>query len=425
MSAVGVGAAAQTRALVKASMVAVEKCTFIHASKLGAPTFAMAKTGAAPMAAAAEYEVHYMEYGTGPYKQPGLTDGAHAVTGLAKSWFPVHADFTAVRARLYSTVQGGSTGAWLPAAANGLQEYGHVWTYHNAVDAKAATTGAVGYLYKRWFPVAIAEAQIAAYKARVTAFTALKGTYDADKTKYNKFLTDTATKPDFFASLFGTATAVTIVLRPGMPAPPEAYSGLYQFPFPTERAAYTGIEAVPIFGVTGGWPATQEFVVDGMHGGWGAWTMGLLAAAEGAGRSFGTLGWAKAAAAAGTVPAYDPQAQSFVQDPREMCLAAAGTGFCPQRKNANGTALEPVVATAVWQILVVSVWARTAAAAAFATGGGQGVTLAFSLSKWADKAAAWAKPAAPGAATAPDTPAGAKMLAASAAAAAAVAAALY
>jgi len=99
----------------------------------------------------------------------------------------------------------------------------------------------VHYQAKRYFPVALAEKELANYAARVSAFTALSTTYGTDKTAYEAYLTKAAVKPDFFTSLFSPATAVVpIVVRPNLPTPPEAYTGLYAWPYPVAGYSATG-----------------------------------------------------------------------------------------------------------------------------------------------------------------------------------------
>lgn len=113
---------------------------------------------------------------------------------------------------------------------NGYQENPNVWTPTNA--AKMQTASDPYNSQKRYFPVAIAEKELADYAARVTAFNGKKTTYETDKTAYEAYLVKAAVKPDFFTSLFSPPAAIPIVVRPNLPAAPEAYTGLYAWGYP-------------------------------------------------------------------------------------------------------------------------------------------------------------------------------------------------
>lgn len=234
----------------------------------------------------------------------------------------------------------------------------------------------------------------------MTTYKGKKTTYDAAVKKAD------TTKADFFATLFSKKAALP--LRPTMPTAVAAYSGLYQSPIlasgayvgPSSQNDYTKVLA-------------NEFVVDGSHVGWGSWTFGLLPHATfPVAKSFGVFG-------------YGDQTSSFVQNWLHMCVVVANTGsngFCPLT-----TTVPPrtpsATATAIKQVLVVSLWANDAAAAAFT--GASSLKVTFALSNWSQNAALWKKPTTPEAGVAPTDPKGAKALVASAAAAVAIAASLY
>lgn len=388
MAAVGTGATAQTRTILRSAMAAYEKCTFIHASEKGAPTFKADIGATGEPVLASTWDLHYSEYNSGTVSQP--------TQSTALLYYP-GTTWANLMARKYSTAQ-----------YTGLIEMPSVWMF-----AVQATSGA-GAGQKRWFPVQLAQDQIALQKSRNTAYSGLLTTYNTAKATYDAAVTPSTTKPDFFANLFNPPKKTAVPLRPAPPTQPADYAGPYQAPFPATSSSYT---SGPASQATTTAVAASQFVVSGAHGGWGAWTMGLLAhAAMPVQKSFGVFGWA---VDNGT---YKAEAFSFTQDWRDMCItpAAAGSnGFCP-------TTTPALTAATVKSILVVSIWSNDSAAPTFNAGtGGSSLKIVFNLSNWAQNAAAWAKPARPAAAVAPATPAGAKALAASAAAAVAVAAALY
>jgi len=271
---------------------------------------------------------------------------------------------------------------------------------------------------KRYFPVALAEKEIADYNARVATFNGKKTTYDTDKTAYEAYLVKAAVKPDFFTALFAPPAAIAVVVRPNLPVAPEAYTGLYAWGYPTTGYASASIGANAANKVGAG-----EFVVDGESGGWGSWTMGTLKPVVGGDmeHSFGVFGWAKSTAS------YKAQEQSFTRNWSDMCFPAAEAtnGMCPA---PGGTKL---TVNSKFNILCISVWAfdyTNAKEWADASSSGvhkSSLTLQFSINKWKQNYAAWKKPATATAPTEAKKPTGAKMIAASAAVATAVAAALF
>jgi len=379
-----------------------EKCTFVHKSKIGAPTFKAFKTVAGTEKIMnAKYDFHYAEYNTGTNSQPVLDlNIAGDALQVAKSLPKVSFTWATLKGRMYDKDQ-----------YAGIIEMPQAWMWTDATASNGSDATKTGYRKMRWFPVWVAEAQVKAQNARVTSYNALKATYDPLKKAYD----DAVGAKPAAAGLFGAPAKKTIIVRPNMPTAPAAYTGLYQHGYPLANYAV----ATSLAGTnTSDKVLANEFVASGSHGGWGAFTMGFLKQADAFQKSFGVFGWAKDADAGTDWKAED---QSFVEDWGDMCIvttpAVAGNGSCPTQTAAWST-------TATIQILVVSVWTRdqTAVVWSDATNGGT-LEIQFNLSKWKQNAAAWAKPTAPVAATAPvPEPAGAKMLAVSAAL---VAAALY
>lgn len=70
MTAVGTGVAAQQRTIVKASMTNITKCTWIHASEKGAPTFKAEIGASGEPVLSSKFDLHYAEYNTGTNSQP-------------------------------------------------------------------------------------------------------------------------------------------------------------------------------------------------------------------------------------------------------------------------------------------------------------------------------------------------------------------
>lgn len=101
----------------------------------------------------------------------------------------------------------------------GFIEQPLVWSW---VDAAAATT-AKNYQKKRWFPVSIAEDEIADYKLKATAFTNAVTAYNGLKTTYNAALVPV--ESDFFADMFNPPDEVVVPLRPAKPTDLAAYNG--------------------------------------------------------------------------------------------------------------------------------------------------------------------------------------------------------
>jgi len=392
-TALGAADAARTRTLAITLMTKFEKCTFLSRSKIGAPTFkAVAPASGAGKVLATTYDLHYAEYALSP------GNGAAAVDATSKL-AQAHMTWDILKGRLYDVNQ-----------FDGVIENPQAWTWVNP----AAATGSKR---KRWFPVAIAEQEVAAQVGRNGAYTAALATYNTARTTYNAAVKPAAAKADFFATLFAPPTKTAVPTRPNMPTQPAAYAGLRQAAYPL-----TGYNVATV-GTGAQTVAAMEFVVDGSHGGWGAFTLGLLKSTEDMQKSYGVFGWAKDTGSGAT--AYAAEEQSFVADWGQMCiLPAAGgadvkNGSCPKATVALTT-------TTVEQVLVVSVWANNGAAVIFNDSSvPSGISLKFNVSKWKQNAAKWAAPAQPAAGVAPLSPAGAKMLAASTAAAAAVAAALY
>lgn len=378
---------AVARTVLKTKMKKFEKCTWISRSKIGAPTFKAAAAASDAMMTT-KYDMHYAEYNTGSNAQPAKRDAT-------KHFISHHFSWATLKGRYYDKTQ-----------FDGIIENGQAWMWTHP----AATTGQTGFGMKRWFPVAVAEAEVAQQTARNTAYNALLTTYNAAKTTYDAAVKPSTTKADFFATLFSPPKKSTVPLRPNQPTRPAAYTGLFQHPFPL--AGY----AVATVGASGQAVTANAFVVDGMHGGWGQYTMGMLKQTTAMQKSFGVFGWGKDVSTT-----YMAEEQSFVQDWTDMCIlpAVTGNGKCP-------TATSALTTTAIYQILAVSIWANDFTAVDFATvSGGSTLVMTFHISKWKQNAAKWAKPGQPAAGVAPSIPAGAKMLVASTAAAAAVYAALY
>lgn len=385
LAAVGAGATAQQRKI--GTLVKTEKCTFVYGSNKGAPTFKAVKTAGTQMLVL--YDMHYAEYNSGT--------GQPTLDATSKQPVP-SAAWSTLKARVYDA-----------ASATYYSKYQvlpNVWGWLNPGQA---TTTAVDYNAKTWFPVALAAASIADQKAVYSTYNGLVTAYDGLRTTYDAAVKPSTAKPDFFATLFNPAKKTTVPLRPDKPTQPGAYAGRYQQPWVTGWSLASSNTRAKM--------AAQEFQVSGAHGGWGGFTMGLLrgiVAASTVQKSFGVFGWSTDGAGTST---YKAEKVSYTADWADMCFATTGTnGQCP-----TGLTIPTSQTTAY---VAVSIWANSDAAAAFGASA-SGVTITFSTSDWAQNAASWSKPARPAAATALSTPAGAKALAASAAAAAAVAAALY
>jgi len=173
-----------------------------------------------------------------------------------------------------------------------------------------AVTSAYGL--KRWFPVEVAEAEIAGYVTAKAAYASAKSSYDTLKTAYEKANTDNAAAIEG-ASMFSPAELVTVPARPCKPSALAAYGGLRMAKWAAtkdykwEGAMETTMNQVLTSGVVTAGLAANDFVVDGEYGGgWGAWTMGLLPIVKDYGKSFGVFG---------TGPAADtPLAHSYNQE---------------------------------------------------------------------------------------------------------------
>lgn len=302
-----VGATPATRTVDKTTFTNLEKCTWIHQSEKGAPTF-KAEASVTSVNLNSKYDLHYAEYNTGTYNQPAKNTIINVASGATNPIVVPNAVWTTLKARMYGT-----------ANQKGKIELPSVWMW---VD-QAAASGAAGYMQKRWFPVQLAADQIALQKSRNTAYSGLLTTYNTARTTYDAAVKPAATKPDIFASIFSPAKKTAIPLRPAPPTQPADYAGPYQAPFPATSTSYTSPTSQQSLTTV----LANQFVVEGEYGGWGAFTMGFLpATAMPIQKSFGVFGWA---VDAGT---YKAEALSFVQDWKHMCIATAqsGTnGFCP------------------------------------------------------------------------------------------------
>lgn len=287
-----------------------------------------------------------------------------------------------------------------------------MWTPVDAANMQTASHVKNGA--KRYFPVAIAEKEIADYTARKTAFSTKLTAYNTAKTAYEAYLVKAAVKPDLFTSIFAPPAAIPIVVRPDLPSPPEAYTGLYAWPMPAASYASTSIGANAANKVNAG-----EFVVDGETGGYGSWTMGSLKPVVGGDmeKSFGVFGWAKSTAT------YKASEQSYSRNWNDMCITTdvANQGYCP-------TTTVAMTSSTKLNVICLSIWANDFAAKDWNDGTAtnkSSLTLYFSVSKWKKNFTAWTKPASAAAGVAAKKPTGAKIIAASAAVATAVAAALF
>lgn len=131
MTAVGTGAATQSRVIVRASMTNITKCTWIHASEKGAPTFKAEIGETSGPVLNVKFDLHYAEYNTGLASQP--------TRGTNNLYYP-HCSWTTLKARMYDLTQ-----------FTGKIEQPNAWMFSDA----AITSGA-GALQKRWFPVSLA-----------------------------------------------------------------------------------------------------------------------------------------------------------------------------------------------------------------------------------------------------------------------------
>jgi len=66
-------ATASIRTIATAFTGTTDKCTFVHTSLIGAPTFKIEKSGTNYLAS--KYDVHYAEYTNDSWNQPGLENG--------------------------------------------------------------------------------------------------------------------------------------------------------------------------------------------------------------------------------------------------------------------------------------------------------------------------------------------------------------
>lgn len=185
-----------------------------------------------------------------------------------------------------------------------------------ADQSKAVTSTSPYYKKKRWFPPAIAEKEVADYKALSSTYTAATGAFNTLKAAYETAMTPK--ESDFFSDLFNPPKKTAPPLRPAKPTDLAAYGGLRMAAKAnTNTYLYAGAAIETKLKDV----AANEFVLDGGYGGgWGAFTMGLLHIEDGMGKSFGVFGWS----------ATDGEKASYSQMAKHMCpTAEVGTdGFC-------------------------------------------------------------------------------------------------
>lgn len=94
------------------------------------------------------------------------------------------------------------------------------------MDGRNAATGVTKAAAdkKRWFPVALAEQEIAGYEVEKVNYGAAKVAYDALKAAYEKALDDNVTAREA-ATMFKKAELVVVPTRPCKPSDLGAYKG--------------------------------------------------------------------------------------------------------------------------------------------------------------------------------------------------------